>query len=150
MPTIAKKRANGSKRVQMDTGTKSKVEQQHKNQCDINTIMHKMHAQGILPHFRNGGNFGDFTTLDDFHTCKNRILAANNDFMALPSQLRAKFKNDPGNLLDFLQDPENRSEAQEMGLIAPEGYKAPPEEKTPQKGSQEPTEEPKTKSEGSA
>ena len=116
------KRPNGRIRVSDNTGTKSRVEPQHGEECNINTIMRKMHAQGILPHFKTGGNFGNFTEMDDFHTCQNRIIAANNDFMALPSELRSKFQNDPGQLLDFLSDENNRAEAIEMGLIAPPGH----------------------------
>jgi len=139
-------RPKGRRRVMDSTGTKSRVEPQHGEECNINTIMRKMHAQGILPHFKTGGNFGNFTDLDDFHTCKNRIIAAQNDFMALPAELRSQFDNDPGKLLDFLSDESNRSEAVEMGLVAPSGHLIEPPNTSaqeraegPSEGTQEPT-----------
>lgn len=138
MPTTVKKRPNGSKRVQFATGDKSRVEQHHRDEVNINTIMRKMHAQGVLPHFKNGGTFGDFSSVTDFQDCKNRIIAANNDFMRLPSELRFKFDNDPGLLVEWLQDPDNASEARDMGLIPPVGYKPPSEEKTSQEAAQAP------------
>jgi len=133
-------RKNGSRRVSDSTGKESRVEPQHREECNINTIMRKMHAQGILPHFKSGGNFGDFTAYSDFHDCHNRILAAEADFMAMPSELRYKFDNDPGKLLDFLHDPANRAECVEMGLIAPDGYKPEKAPNSKQEASQAPSE----------
>jgi len=132
-------RTNKYRRVQTPVDPMSLTEQQHGPACDINTIMRKLRTQGELPHYRMGGNFGDFTNYADFHDMKNRILQANNDFMALPSELRAKFGNDPGNLLTFLEDPVNRAEAVELGLIAPS---VPPGVKSPQESDSGATEEP--------
>ena len=131
-------RKNGRRRVSDSTGTESRVEPQHANETNINTIMRKMHAQGVLPHFKTGGNFGNFELAEDFHTAQNRIIAAQDDFMRLPSELRSKFDNDPGKLIDFLSNCENRAEAVDMGLIAPDGYVVEPNQKTPEPPAQEP------------
>jgi len=128
------------RRVQTPVGTRTKTEQQHENECNINTIMRKMHAQGIIPHYETGGNFGDFTSIDDFQTAQNRIIAANNDFMALPAELRAKFDNDPGQLLQFLENPDNREACQEMGLLAPPGHLQEPTHGSPQDKAERPPE----------
>ena len=37
--------------------------------------------------------------------------------MALPAHLRARFENDPAQLIDFLGDENNRSEAEKLGLL---------------------------------
>jgi len=132
-------RTNKYRRVQTPVNPESLTEQQHGEACNINTIMRKLRTQGELPHFSNGGNFGDFTTYDDYHTMKNRILQANEDFMALPSELRHRFHNDPGNLLTFLEDPGNRAEAIVLGLIAPS---LTPATKSPQESVKDASEEP--------
>lgn len=37
--------------------------------------------------------------------------------MSLPAELRKRFRNDPGMLLAFLEDPQNRAEAESLGLV---------------------------------
>jgi len=117
--------AKPRKRVQLDTGDKTPVEQQHREQVNINTIMRKMHAQGVLPPFQTGATYGDFSNADDYQSCQNRIIKAKDDFMALPSELRTKFNNDPGQLITFLENPANLEACREMGLIAPKNYQPP-------------------------
>jgi hypothetical protein len=40
--------------------------------------------------------------------------------MRLDPKLRMRFANDPQNLVDFLDDPENHDEAEKLGLIVRE------------------------------
>jgi phage internal scaffolding protein len=47
----------------------------------------------------------------------NALIAAESEFAALPAQLRNKFGNDPANLVQFLDNPENRAEAEKLGLV---------------------------------
>ena len=47
----------------------------------------------------------------------NRVLAAKTEFESLPAQIRARFQNDPAQLIEFLQDENNRPEAEELGLV---------------------------------
>ena len=61
--------------------------------------------------------YGDFTNIEDFHNANNRIIQAREDFLALPSEIREQFDNDPGQLVEFINDPDNIEEAQEMGLL---------------------------------
>jgi len=110
------KRANGSRRVSFITDAGSVVEGHHKNEVDINNVMKKYHVTGFLESNAREAQYGDFTDASDFHTMKNRIIEAESDFARLPSHLRTRFNNDPGQLLSFLDDPENLSEAQELGL----------------------------------
>lgn len=103
-------------RVLSNIPTQSKTEQAHKADVNINTIMAKARRGQMVPQTQ-GGLYGDFTGMPDFHEAQNRIQDAYNDFMRLPATMRKKFNNDPGYLLDFLNNPENESEAQQMGLI---------------------------------
>ena len=68
----------------------------------------------------------------------NIVTRAQQMFEELPSKIRNKFKNDPSAFLDFVADPLNRPEMDEMGLTE---AKVPPE---PAPLSGPPTEAPPT------
>ena len=95
----------------------SLAQQQFKEECDINNIMEKFGMTGLLPQTPLNATYGDFSGVKDYHTALNAIMAAEEQFDALPAQLRARFDNDPANLIDFMENPENRSEAEKLGLI---------------------------------
>lgn len=63
--------------------------------------------------------YGDFTGIVDYHTAMQRQVESFNAFMQLPALVRDRFANDPGQLLHFLEDPNNRSEAVELGILEP-------------------------------
>jgi len=125
MEKIVDKRANGSRRVAFITDAGSVVEGHHKNDVDINNIMKKFRVTGFVNSNASEAQYGDFSDATDFHDMKNRIIEAERDFSKLPAYLRTRFGNDPGQLLAFLDDPENAQEAQQLGLIpkpVPEGH----------------------------
>lgn len=96
----------------------SLTHQSEKNSCDINEIMKKFEKTGILEH-RNSfeGQYGDFTGLpQDYHESMNAVIAAEEMFTTLPSRIRRRFANDPGNFLDFVANPDNAKELVKMGL----------------------------------
>lgn len=94
------------------------TKQAFKDECDINNIMRKYQTTGLVSHFAKGEpKYGDFSNSVDYHEAMNQVLAAQDAFMALPSSIRARFSNDPGYLLDFVSDPNNRDEAVRLGLI---------------------------------
>jgi phage internal scaffolding protein len=95
------------------------AQQQFKEECDINNIMEKFGMTGLIPQAPLTASYGDFTGVNDYHTALNAIIAAEEQFDALPAQLRARFDNDPANLIDFMENPENRSEAENLGLVVP-------------------------------
>lgn len=95
----------------------SRVEQHHKNDVNINSIMAKFVRTGLLPQRGDPGHYGDFTGVSDFQTCQNALVEARKAFMGLPSQIRKRFKNDPHKLLTFLEDPGNKEEAIKLGII---------------------------------
>jgi Chlamydia-phage Chp2 scaffold (Chlamy_scaf). len=55
----------------------------------------------------------------DYQTSLDTIMTAQAAFNDLPSKLRKRFDNDPSQLLSFLQNPQNRDEAIELGFIDP-------------------------------
>lgn len=95
----------------------SLAQQHFKEECDINTILQKFNITGMLPQSTLSPRYGDFTGIGDYHTALNRVIAAQDEFEALPAQIRARFNNDPAQLIEFLQDEANRPEAEKLGLV---------------------------------
>jgi phage internal scaffolding protein len=94
--------------------------QQHQaEQADINYLIKQFNVTGIMPHNPLPPQFGDFTGVGDFKEAMDRVISVDEQFMALPADLRAQFENDPFELIEFLNNPENKDKAIEMGLIAP-------------------------------
>ena len=92
--------------------------QQHfKDECDINNILRQFNVTGLLPENTLSPRYGDFTGISDYHTALNRVIAAEDEFMRLPADLRARFENDPAQLIEFLNNSENKNEAIELGLV---------------------------------
>jgi len=60
---------------------------------------------------------------EDFQDAYNHIQQVKQDFMQLPSRVRARFDNNPANVVRFVDNPANAVEAIKMGLFnMPEGY----------------------------
>ena len=95
----------------------SLAQQHFKEECDINTILYKFSVTGILPEAPLSPRYGDFSGISDYHTALNRVIAAQDEFEALPAQIRARFDNDPAKLIEFLDDEANRPVAEELGLV---------------------------------
>ena len=95
----------------------SLTQQHFKDETDINNILRQFNVTGMLPETPLSPRYGDFTGIVDYHSALNAVIAAEDDFMALPAQLRARFENDPAQLIDFLDDENNRSEAEQLGLL---------------------------------
>jgi len=95
----------------------SLAQQHFKEECDINTILEKFNISGMLPEQPLSPRYGDFTGIGDYHTALNRVIAAQDEFEALPAQIRARFNNDPAQLIEFLDNSDNRPEAEQLGLV---------------------------------
>jgi phage internal scaffolding protein len=95
----------------------SLAQQHYKDECDINNILRQFNLTGILPESPLSPQYGDFTGIGDYHTALNQVIAAEDEFMTLPATLRARFENDPAQLIEFLDKPENKTEAIKLGLI---------------------------------
>jgi phage internal scaffolding protein len=95
----------------------SLAQQHYKEECDINTILEKFNITGLLPENTLSPRYGDFSGIADYHTALNRVIAAQDEFEALPAQIRARFDNDPSKLIEFLNDDNNRPEAEAIGLV---------------------------------
>lgn len=105
--------------VNPDTGELDvgRTQQEFREECDINEIVRRFGLTGQLPEVVNIPVSGDFTGISDFQSAQNAVIKARDDFMALPAALRARFQNDPQQLLEFMAHDENRAEAEKLGLV---------------------------------
>jgi len=97
----------------------TRAQQHHKDECDINVILERFGKTGHLPVNAISGTYGDFSGVHDYHTALNTLIAAESEFDSLPAQIRKKFANEPSNLIEFLNDPKNKDEAIQLGLVKP-------------------------------
>ncbi len=124
-----RKMQRGSKRLPRITKTfslPSRAKQSFAEECDINNIMSKFNKTGILEHEnKRTPQYGDLMPFDDYHAALNQTIEAQDAFDALPSDLRSRFNNEPGEFLKFVDNPENTEEMVELGLSeAPTGPSA--------------------------
>jgi len=115
-PLVKKQRER--KRLQLNFPNDGRTQQNFQDETDINNIMAKFAKTGLVDHVNNiQGAYGDFSTVQDYQLHLDQVMAADAAFMALPSQIRRRFDNDPSHLLAFVQDPANRDEAIALGLV---------------------------------
>lgn len=97
----------------------SRTQQQFKDECDVNNILRNYVNTGVLTHTSaTPPQFGDFSEMPaDYGEALALIAKSEEQFAALPSNVRERFDNKPLNLVKFLQDTNNRKEAEELGLI---------------------------------
>jgi len=98
---------------------KSLAIQSSKDSADINTIVRNFGVgRGAIAPLTEP-MFGDFTEVVDFRTAQDALVAARQRFMALPSDLRKRFGNDPQELLRFISDDKNYDEGVKLGFVVP-------------------------------
>lgn len=96
----------------------SLTKQSFKDECDANSIMSRWSTSGELSHIsRVLPQYGDFSSVEDYQSALNRIHDMERAFSQLPSEIRARFRNSPEALLEFVQDESNRQEALDLGLV---------------------------------
>lgn len=97
---------------------KSLTKQAFSDPADINNIVAKFISTGTLDWFnRLEPRFGDFSGVEDYHACLNRVVEAQQAFDALPAKVRAHFENDPARLVEAAHDPERREELRALGFV---------------------------------
>ena len=116
-------RANGSKRVRYVCTDKSRTQQHHAAECDIESIVASYKRNGIDIDKIKGYmaplesmTFADASEVPSFQDAMNIVVAGQLAFDALPATVRARFSNDPSQFLDFVGNPANLREAEFLGL----------------------------------
>lgn len=108
---------NNAKANKVKFTVPSKTVQGLGNEVNINQIMARAMKGQSVPISRKTPIFGDFSTVSDYKTMKDRIIEIHDAFMALPPDVRSAFGNDESHLMAFLADPKNREKAEKMGLL---------------------------------
>lgn len=95
------------------------TEQHHLEQCSIQHIMARYRKTGLIDHVNNyAGTYGDFANAPTFQEAQNIIADARTMFETVPATIRAEFDNDPTKYIEFMQNPENKQQIEDMGLDA--------------------------------
>lgn len=93
--------------------------QSARNETNINQIMKRIEKGQLINTNLQEGRFEDISEFGDLESATIAVQRAEKAFMGLPAEVRARFKNDPVALVNFLSDEGNRAEAEELGLIRP-------------------------------
>lgn len=106
------------KRVFSPAGSKSMTDQQYKDECSIDAIIKKYGIMG-QPVPQPFGTGGDVSELGDFASVMQKVAVAREQFMDLPSEIRARFGHSPEAFYNWLADSKNTEEAVKLGLLIP-------------------------------
>jgi len=98
---------------------KSLTKQSFAEEVDINTIVRRFNLSGELPSDIRAPEYADFEDVYDYHSALNAIAKAHESFDAMPADVRYRFNNDPGDFVDFCNDPKNVDEMVKLGLAVP-------------------------------
>lgn len=119
---VIKERENGTKRVFTVNDQPSKTDQQWKEDCDTNIILERFMKTGQLTHVaRTPGIFADVSGVKDLLPSMIMLQDARREFDKYPAEIRKKFENKPEKLIEWLQNPENKEEAIELGFLEATG-----------------------------
>lgn len=100
----------------IDTG-EGLTEQAHKNETDMNYILRDYQRTGLLRHAKDNEGKYDDIAVQDFQDAMIIVANANSMFEELPANMRKQFSNNPANFLSFVQNPDNKSQLESMGII---------------------------------
>lgn len=79
----------------VETGRDTLVQQQFREEVNINTIVRRFGLTGELPGGREDGMFGDFTGIEDLSSAIERVDEVRRRFQGLDPLVRERFANDP-------------------------------------------------------
>lgn len=85
--------------------------------CDINTIVRRFGLTGELPNDIKMPQSGDYSGVGDFQSAMNIVRQAEEQFLRVPAEIRARFDHDPQRFSQFFEDPSNYDDALKMGLV---------------------------------
>ena len=122
MTTTKVDRGDGTFRYVKTTVGESRTKQSFKKETDINNILGKFRKTNLIDHVaKHRGSYGDFTGYpQSYHEAVQQVFDAEEMFGSLPSDIRARFDNDPGKFLAFAEDPVNESAMRDLGLLPSE------------------------------
>jgi len=114
------------KRVALFCEDPSLAIQSQKAESDINQIVKNFGVTGRANAPVRLPQYGDFDTVSDYRSALEAIRQAEDSFLALPSQVRSRFDQDPQAFASFALDPSNLAQLREWGLAPTPLPAAPP------------------------
>lgn len=106
-----------SKETGLSCEDESLAQQHLRDETDINFMLERFGATGVIARNDYTPMFGDFTEITDFRSALHAVMDAEESFMTLPAKTRERFGNDPQQLMDFVFDVNNKDEAMALGLL---------------------------------
>lgn len=111
---------DASEETGLECKDKSLAQQQFVEESDINYIAERFKLNGTIPLMPDGFVWGAaMENVFDYQTAMNAVVAGDRAFMQLPAKIRARFQNNPQQLMEFLADKDNELEARKLGLLKP-------------------------------
>jgi len=104
-------------RVYTKVEGESLTHQQFKDQCDRHLIVSRYLKTGHLPTTQKQPFYGDFSNVTFYQDALDIVSRGQEMFNSLPSTIRGRFNNDPVELINFVEDSRNASEAIRLGLL---------------------------------
>lgn len=96
----------------------SKTQQHHVELVKVQNLIKQYDRSGVLTHVAQGvAHYGDYSKVNEYQQYLDFVNAANSLFAELPSNIREKFGNDPGQFFEYATDPKNKGDMEEMGLF---------------------------------
>ena len=100
------------------TEGESLTQQHFQEECDIVNIIKRHDRNGIIEHVHRGqARYGDFSEVSDYREALDLVKNAQEEFMTIPSDIRKQFDNNPGKFYEFITNPDNKTELEQMGFI---------------------------------
>lgn len=113
-----------NKRSRLECKDKSLAQQNQKLEADINEIVRRFGLTGQLPVNNRIPIEADFDDILTYQDAMNAVRAADENFAALPADIRARFNNDPAQYISFCTSSDaqgnltNLPELRKLGLAA--------------------------------
>lgn len=123
-------RTEKRKRVQINTGSESRVRQSEHEATKIDNILKKYAATGVLPIQRRQGFFADVSGLCDYKEALDLLHDKGDVFRKLPKEARELLMSDPEEFRKIIMEETNRENLEKIGLLEPI-EKEPVKEETP-------------------
>lgn len=104
--------------VSIDCSSPILTDQSYKNACDINVIMANYAKTGLLPHMQNSEpQYIDNTEIPNLMEAFEITQRASELFYSLPADVRRLMDNDPAQLENFINNPENADILLKNGVL---------------------------------
>ena len=104
-------------RVRARVEGESRTKQSDSLHTNINAIMKRYVAHGVVPQAPGTARYGDFSSGMDYKEAMDTVRRAEQDFQDLPSNIRKHVNQDPGEFLDMVYDENRKDELVQLGLL---------------------------------